>query len=28
MPSTLIGLIIAVYILIPGYCYYAVRRRL
>ena len=28
MPSTLIGLIIAVYVLIPGYCYYAVRRRL
>lgn len=27
MPSTLIGLLIAVYALIPGYCYYAVRRR-
>ena len=28
MPSTLSGLLIFVYILIPGYCYYAVRRRL
>lgn len=27
MPSTLIGLLVAVYALIPGYCYYAVRRR-
>ena len=28
MPSTLLGLLIFVYILIPGYCYYAVRKRL
>ena len=27
MPTTLIGLLVAVYALIPGYCYYAVRRR-
>ena len=27
MPSTLLGLLIAVYVLIPGYCYHAVRRR-
>ena len=27
MPSTLVGLLVAVYVLIPGYCYYAVRRR-
>lgn len=27
MPSTLAGLLIVVYTLIPGYCYYAVRRR-
>ena len=27
MPSTLVGLLAAVYVLIPGYCYYAVRRR-
>ena len=27
MPSTLIGLLVGVYALIPGYCYYAVRRR-
>ena len=27
MPSTLIGLLVAVYALIPGYCYYAIRRR-
>lgn len=27
MPSTLVGLLVAVYALIPGYCYYAVRRR-
>ena len=27
MPSTLIGLLVAVYALIPGYCYYTVRRR-
>ena len=28
MPSTLSGLLIFVYVLIPGYCYYAARRRL
>ena len=28
MPSTLLGLLIVVYVLIPGYCYYAVRKRL
>lgn len=28
MPSTLLGLLIFVYVLIPGYCYYAVRKRL
>lgn len=27
MPSTLVGLLVAVYALIPGYFYYAVRRR-
>ena len=27
MPSTLVGLLVAVYLLIPGYCYYATRRR-
>ncbi len=27
MPSTLIGLLVAVCALIPGYCYYAIRRR-
>lgn len=27
MPSTLAGLLVAIYLLIPGYCYYVVRRR-
>ncbi|MDE0267615.1 MAG: DUF6338 family protein [Acidimicrobiaceae bacterium] len=27
MPSTLLSLLVAIYVLIPGYCYYAVRRR-
>ena len=27
MPSTLVGLLVAVYLLIPGYCYHAARRR-
>ena len=27
MPSTLVGLLVAVYVLIPGYCYHAARRR-
>ena len=27
MPSTLAGLLVAIYLLIPGYCHYVVRRR-
>ena len=28
MPTTLLGLLVAVFTLIPGYCYYAIRRRM